>query len=439
MPAMSWSGSILGGLAGCVGLSCAPGPQVAAPSPMLPARPAGVVAAAEPVVDAGESLRARLCGARAPCGLRRTRAAGVDAEGRALAVVSVELGAGGAADGSFTEEAWVDQFTAAAQGQCRSVEYWLVVGEPQAPVMQVPLLQVCNEGNGAAGLGEDTVTIAEDSLEHASFGGSNWRWSRTQRLELAPLRVREVSFDGSFALGPNRQEGGWSFDRFAGATAWYSPPCDRAGDRPLEVEEALQVEFSYSAIPAVAMDAAFVAGWKQTGLGACALTLGTDTDARVRVVAAGATALYVEIEDDQVTRGDRLELWLADEAASYMDHCLADEPAGLRAWEIDVRDGRVVAGHGRPAVAGLTVERGEGLRLRLAPREGFAAVSVVYVDRDDGEAQARRLATSALVPGRRETLGRLETIDAAAASCAVVAGRLEPVLHAYAGAGPVLR
>lgn len=324
-----------------------------------------------------------------------------------------------------------------------------MVGEQRAPAAVQELFSLCNDGNGAAGVGEDTVTIGDDSLEHASSGGSNWRWSSTRRFELAPLRLRERSGDGSFVFGPNVEHRSWSFDRFAGEVSWYSPPCDRATGEPAEVAEGSQVELAYAVIPAVTLDAAFTSGgWKEAGLGGCALALkdgpqGGPSDAGMRVVAAvgeGATTLLIEVEDDQLTQGDQLELWLAEPALNYMDHCLGDTAGGLRQWSIAVVDGRVLAGHGRPEPAALAVERaGQGLRLRITPRESFAAVTLVYVDRDPRERAPRRLATSPLVPGRRETLGGLQRIEPEAASCAVIAGRLEPVLHALAGPGPVLR
>lgn len=439
MPGMLWRGSILVGL---VGLGCTPVPQTAVPTPVMVATPAEVVATGE--ADTEVTLAGRLCGGRTPCAVRRTRRAGVDAGGQALTVVSLDLGAAGDDTEGLHEEAWSDNFSPAERGRCRPIEYWLVVGELRAPTKTVQLLQVCNEGNGAHGLGEDTVTIADNRFEHGSSGGSNWRWSRSRTVMLAPLRVREASVDGAFALGSNRELRRWSFDRFAGDTAWYSPPCDPSTGEPVEVAEASQVDLVYAAIPAVVIDAAFASGWQQTGLGRCALTVAAAdraTDATLRVVADATTVLYVELEDDHFTRGDQLELWFADAAAGYMDHCLASEAAGLRQWTIGVSDGRVLAGHGGPEVAALTVERSGAspLRLRISPRAGFAALGVVYLDRDDGEATPLRLATSALVPGRRETLGRLETIDPLVATCEVVAGRLEPVLHAFAGPGPLLQ
>ncbi|MBK7829024.1 hypothetical protein [Nannocystis sp.] len=457
---MSGSGAVRGVIAGGALFACAPTAPIAAPVAVRTVESAGPgVPAAPAAADPGPALQARVCGERSPCEVRRARAAGQDPAGRTLTVLSVDLGSRSprsdapaevaTTDDGFAEEGSQDSFWPGASGRCREIEYWLVVGEQRAPEAVQQLFSVCNDGNGAAGLGEDTVTIGDDSLEHASSGGSNWRWSSTRRFELAPLRLRERSGDGSFVFGPNVERRSWSFDRFAGEVSWYSPPCDRATGEPSEVAEGSQVELTYSLIPAVAIDAAFTGGgWKEAGLGGCALALkdgspGGPNDAAMRVVAAAgeaATTLLIEVEDDQLTPGDQLELWLAEPALNYMDHCLGDTAGGLRQWSIGVVDGRVLAGHGRPEPAALAVERAaQGLRLRLTPRGSFAALTLVYVDRDANERSARRLATSPLVPGRRETLGGLQAIEPEAASCAVIAGRLEPVLHALAGPGPVLR
>ena len=147
------------------------------------------------------------------------------------------------------------------------------------------------------------------------------------------------------------------------------------------------------------------------------------------------------LADDDFTREDRLELWFGDRGPDYMEHCLTGEPTGLRQWVIEVREGRVLAGHGQPEIAGLSVARaGVGpMRLRIEPRSRFTGVTLVYVDRDDGESGPRRLTTSKLEPGRGETLGALAIVDPQAAACAVVAGRLEPVLRTFVGPGPVLQ
>jgi hypothetical protein len=58
----------------------------------------------------------------------------------------------------------------------------------------------------------------------------------------------------------------------------------------------------------------------------------------------------------------------------------------------------------------------------------FKAITVAYADGGTGKTQKRLLATSRLSYGVGSTLGRAETISPTRARCAVVNGRLEPVL-----------
>ncbi len=67
-------------------------------------------------------------------------------------------------------------------------EYWLLGAKP------VQILALCNDGYGAAGVGEDTVTFANNRMTHDQNGGSAWRWSNTTVYSLSPFRA--VSTDG---------------------------------------------------------------------------------------------------------------------------------------------------------------------------------------------------------------------------------------------------
>jgi hypothetical protein len=73
------------------------------------------------------------------------------------------------------------------------VEYWLLEGS-ELPRL---LLRLCNDGYGAAGVGEDEVTVAENRFVHHQYGGSASRWEETTTETLSPLRlvnVRSCSF-----------------------------------------------------------------------------------------------------------------------------------------------------------------------------------------------------------------------------------------------------
>lgn len=63
-------------------------------------------------------------------------------------------------------------------------EFWLMKGEgaPQK------ILSLCNDGYGAAGTGEDSVTIRNGRLVLTQHGGSAWQWDIVKVIELDPLR-----------------------------------------------------------------------------------------------------------------------------------------------------------------------------------------------------------------------------------------------------------
>ena len=73
------------------------------------------------------------------------------------------------------------------------VEYWLLEGSAPPRL----LLRLCNDGYGAAGVGEDEVTVAENRFVHSQNGGSASRWEETTTESLSPLQlvnVRSCSF-----------------------------------------------------------------------------------------------------------------------------------------------------------------------------------------------------------------------------------------------------
>lgn len=108
-----------------------------------------------------KTVRAGICGHRAACRITRVFDAGTSAGGVPLAVAEIHLGlADKPAD-------------APAQG-CRNddgfdggAEWWLVEARPPAQ----RLLKLCNDGYGAAGIGEDHVTVGANRFTHAQLGG----------------------------------------------------------------------------------------------------------------------------------------------------------------------------------------------------------------------------------------------------------------------------
>lgn len=212
-------------------------------------------------------------------------------------------------------------------------------------------------------------------------------------------------------------------------------------------------EFVYAALPAVAIDDAFAgSGWKTTGLGRCALHIdasgkeahgfvvhgkpGDPRDAAMRVVASARGALFVEVEDDRKVgpsarwiADDHLEIWMAKQMPSYMDHCLEPGEKPVQ-WGIRLADAKVFPGAGNPDPTALTVERAEApggiVRLKITLPPKHEGLSVVYSDSDDGRKQERLIATSRLRFNDAPTLGRLHALSPDEVTCLPHDGKLEP-------------
>jgi hypothetical protein len=236
---------------------------------------------------------------------------------------------------------------------------------------------------------------------------------------------------------------------FAESVTWRRPArCDGRED-VCTPPDAL----AYLAVPQVKLPPAYEAGgWRSTELGSCAGVVdGTKghgffafgdsagvADASMRVVLSDARVLYIEAHDDRFTasdkwaRADHVEIWWARSPPSYMDGCSG--PVGKPTqWGIAVADGAVFLGARGTDVAALPVaERAESggvvrLRVQLPPagKYEFEGLTVAYSDSDDGKTQKSIVATSKIVFGRLETLGRITKVKSS--SCAVTAGRLDAV------------
>ncbi|HEV2302995.1 MAG TPA: hypothetical protein VGR91_15620 [Stellaceae bacterium] len=146
---------------------------------LYPATASGALTAAQ---------NAAICGARSSCKIANRYDAGKSPAGSALTVLELRL-------------ALRDKPNDAPDSGCRSEgapdggrEYWLLDGAA-APKR---ILKLCNDGYGAAGIGDDTVAVAANRLIHTQVGGSAWRWESTVAFTLSPWRAideRDCSFN----------------------------------------------------------------------------------------------------------------------------------------------------------------------------------------------------------------------------------------------------
>jgi hypothetical protein len=377
---------------------------------------------------------AALCNQRNPCSLAEAKSAGSDAAGRALTVIELSLGEANPDNPNF---------------RCRPYrrEIWLkAAGLPPRRIMEL-----CNDGYGAAGVGEDELTVKQNLLEHAQNGGSAWRWDVTRRIQLSPLRVLEEAHCSYHNLAPGFTSTRWDWQRFAGETRWTPKRCALARTKAEEEEElgCTPEKAARRYIPIPLLEGALErGGGKRLHLGSCAsaideggergfLLYGTPRSggAELRVLLISRRDLVVTVSDERFATGaaswvhdDHIELWLGHGRTNL--ECEDEKPTNLRQWGISL-DGKVHAGHGNPRTAPRVVARLEGrvgrrshVTLHLFLPEEADGLTLAYSKSANGK-QARLVATSRIQRTDATTLGAIWRVGAKGARCIEKDGQLD--------------
>lgn len=321
-------------------------------------------------------------------------------------------------------------------------EWWLV--DPKGATQK--LLAICNNGYGAAGIGEDTVEVKGEAFVHSRSGGSNWRWTSSTEVRLLPVAIANETHNSMFTGAPNLDSTTrWDWDHFEGTETATVAGCGAEG--PAVDDEARYAKVESAPLPVITLPTEFRAGgWKETGLGSCSAsarwtTFGKktdDRDATLRAVMATEHELYVEVRDDVFVEtaatwvlSDHLELWLSTDLQSPTESCMGRKD-GFQ-WGVGL-DGKVTAGFGsatRPPV--VEVARADGvIRFKLSlPAGDWHSVTLLYSDTDDGKKQKRLIATSTFKFAQPATLGRFHPIAPERAQCTVADGVLKPKTVAH--------
>jgi len=354
-----------------------------------------------------------------------------------------------------------------ARDDCHPYEYHLVVHTKGKIHRRQLLTEACNNGYGAAGVGEDNVSVDADTktFTRRQSGGSNWRWEETTTLGLDPFRVVSNGKSTFWVLDEDGTSESWdlNYDTLQGTETWSVADCEgrrkqaeaaKNRDGGGSDESSASKDYSAVVIPRVELPAAFVQdGWRSIGLGDCGALIdgdkngfavyggkGATADAAMRVaISKQQNMLFVEISDDHWTREgrswvkeDHIELWLAPSGLrSSPDPCegAPTEPTSdsSRQWGIRISDGQVFPGFGSPEpLAGVEVVRGgRTARARipvgdwLKQEAELNSITVVYSDSDDGLRQKRLIATSTVARGEELSLGHARDIDPSDATCLV--------------------
>jgi hypothetical protein len=373
-----------------------------------------------------------LCKDKTPCQVQKVYDAGRSPAGLPLRVV--EVGLHSQADGGALSSGWGDE--------CYTNTYWVV--EDSTPPRTEKILELCNDGYGAAMEGEDFIKVTPNRLIHDQIGGAPiYRWSEHKVLQLVPLRTLEVGNAGG------GQEVLWSWETFSGHTINGLPVCDDEGmptESPTD-EDKLRAS-TIPSLPNLPGDK----GWKETGLGQCSAhvdsaggggfitygELGAAADATLRALLVEKKVLYVEVSDDTISQGakkwlhdDHVELWVVPKGELGYADCLTPKSKTVYQWGV-MLDGAVHAAHGKPKdTPKVEVHKVNATtyRLRVELPMDLDALSVVYSDSDDGKSQERLLATSAVVFGEGFSLSRVQEISADdAAHCVLKGDTLTPTL-----------
>lgn len=360
-----------------------------------------------------------VCGKRPQCSLEDTTSAIKGHE-----VVELSLGKRDPAEGP----------------ECEQREWWL--RRPDKSV--VKLLEACNDGYGAAGLGEEEVEVKGNRFTHTRSGGSNWRWSQTVVAQLSPLSLISQTSESAHTLSPETVKVRFDYVTFESQVVREVPDCKVPEDQVNGDTATTPVEARL--VPQVELPADFVSeGWKRAGLGRCSAEAGFvllgkaqgATDAQLRAVLAQDELLFLEVVDDTWTgpgekwlADDHVELWLFPEVPESADPCgRSGKDEGLVQWAIRIADGKVFPAHGdprQPPRAEVVREPGRA-RLKVKLPADFRSVTAVYSDSDAGKKQELLVATSALKFGRAATLSPVRSLSPTEAVCQVKGSELAPV------------
>ncbi|HUT51745.1 MAG TPA: hypothetical protein VM325_20640 [Alphaproteobacteria bacterium] len=375
----------------------------------------------------------RLCAGRKPCKLAGVEPAGRISTGRPITVIELSLG-----------KQPRGRTVSNPRFGCRPHrrEFWMI-----SPGIPQRLLDLCNDGYGAAGLGEDVVDFDDNKLTHEQSGGSAWRWSNSKSIQLWPLRMRAQSRCSFHTAAPGFALKRWNWTRFRGQGAYAVTNRCR---KPAPNEEQGACELGKAAgrfvlIPKIATE---VEGAPH--LGTCAamidasgkngfVTLGKATGRKapwVKALLISDRELLVTVADREFATGgpswvhdDHLEIWQGLPLGT--DKC-GEAKKELRQWGLRVADARIFAAHGRAEALtvlarsrkqenGLTIA---SFRLRLEFKaEGL---TVVY-SKANRRRQRLMIATSRLKYRDPTSLGEAYPIPRGAARCVMQNGVLDVI------------
>lgn len=364
-----------------------------------------------------------ICGKRATCAVTALHKAG------AQTVAEIHFGIK-----DKSEDAPDDGCIADINSQKKDggTEYWLLGAKP------LKVLALCNDGYGAAGVGEDDVSFGNNRMKAEESGGSAWRWSNTTVYSLVPFRP--LSTDGCSYNDLGSETGTETVTdevKFRAVVIAKNPSAtwgDNDSMACLDTKPAMfttpnpyPVPKGVMAFPVVtpsegALDFANVADG--TTLGTCSTTLSTDgksgfltfgqpasaNAAYVRVLATTGSALLLQVYDPVAAKAPAGKSWIAGSHVEVWASNNIDTPGPLKRADllqvaIDLDGTTHVVGKGEgPKVAHWQAKDENGrpvsvLFLNWSGASPFTVGTAVSYSQAEGGKQARLVANTPMVHG----------------------------------------
>ena len=346
--------------------------------------------------------------------------------------------------------------------ECRPYEYHLIVHSKGKIRARQLLSEACNNGYGAAGVGEDTTWVDAKTqtfthrgrrlclaLEQQHHGGPRSA-SHRQRRQVDVLDDRR---------GRHLGIGGLELRHVRGKESWSIPDCEGRRKHDEAVKKRMRGSTGSSSTPRRASRPCRSRGSSsrrrscRTGGDRSAGQLRRDRrrrparlrrprrqgecggrrDARGglhrRCAVRGDLRRSLDGNGESWVKEDHLELWLAPAGLDVRPGHLrpARDPDPSRQWGIRIADGQLFPAFGSPEpLAGVEVVRsGRIARARIPAAEWLkgedetTSLTVVYSDSDDGLRQKRLIATSQVERGQWFSLGHVRDIAPKHTTCVV--------------------
>lgn len=408
---------------------------------LLLAATAGLLLAADAAPPQLPNAEATLCAGRAGCHVEKTYDAGLTDDGELLEVVELGIDNPGNAETpcSPKRREFVLSSRHLPPGTERDETGIIDAIEPT----YTSIFSVCALGYGNSNVSEPEIKVSENLLTFSHYGGSSSRFEAAYKVQLSPLQVIEQSncvFD-HLRPGFNAAEMNLKDLIIDGHRKRFA--CTADGDMPDVSPTACNLKKQHTqflSIPLieVPLPAGNAAAINVTDCGARVDSSGKSgfitygkasepSDAQMTAIFTDPTTLVVTVIDDIFYENDKswvtsdhLEIWTGPTAFDC-----EDPNAKPTQWAIMPLDGKVIKARG-PDDRTPTVQAQLNVTEPKAPTpmtfvvrfaEMPQRITVVYSDSDDGRFQERLIATSALLPGKNETLGEIQPLAKEAAQC----------------------